>query len=321
MFAWWNFIAESVDPRILAVVVGAIVISGSLTLWIRFLVRAVEGQSLLPYEPRRPVPWIWVDLIVLLLVFLGALWTFLALYLYFYPRSFGPSETEFPPVMLLVDAATKLAVLLAALVGLKSLRGATPLDWGLVSANAGRDVLVALTAAVAFLPPVYALHALLSRVNDTPHPLIKALTEWDEPWLRVLAFLSAGLLAPIWEELFFRVLFQGWLERVLVHRHEPPPDDAGVHELTPDAESTGQYVAAVRSPRGGWLPIAISSALFALAHLNYESPRLDFIPLFFFSCGLGYLYQRTHRALPSILLHMALNVCSLTLLVVAASQR
>ncbi len=319
MFAWWNFIAESVDPRVLAVVVGAIVISGSLTLWIRFLVSAVEGQPLLPYEPRRPVPWIWVDLIVLLLVFLGALWTFSKLYLDV--RQIGSPEAEFPPVMLLVDAATKLTVLLAALVGLRSVRGATPLDWGLVSTNAGRDVLVALTAAVAFLPPVYALHALLSRVNDTPHPLIKALTEWDEPWLRVLAFLSAGLLAPIWEELFFRVLFQGWLERVLVHRHEPPPDDAGVHELTPDEESAGEYVAAVRAPRGGWLPIVISSAVFALMHFNYESPRLDFIPVFFFACGLGYVYQRTHRALPSILLHMALNVCSLTLLVVATSQR
>lgn len=319
MFAWWNAPSDSVDPRAVAVVIAAFVISGSLTLWIRFLIRAVEGQPLLPYEPRRPVPWTLVDLLLLLLVFVGAWLTFSSLYLGV--RQFGSAPREFSPVMLLIGAATQLSVLLAALVGLRSLRGATPLDWGLVSTNAGRDAFAALTAAIAFLPPVYALHWLVSQVNDTPHPLIKALTDWHEPWLRALAFLSAGLLAPVWEELFFRVLFQGWLERVLVQRHAPPSDDAGVHELTPDGKSAGEYTAAVRVPHGWWLPIVISSTVFAMMHFNVESPRLDFIPLFFFACGLGYLYQRTHRVLPSMLLHMALNVCSLTLLVLGTSQR
>ena len=56
------------------------------------------------------------------------------------------------------------------------------------------------------------------------------------------------------------------------------------------------------------------SALFAARHFNFQSPNLEFIPLFFFACGLGFLYQRTHRAIRSILMHMMLNVCTLVML-------
>ena len=100
----------------------------------------------------------------------------------------------------------------------------------------------------------------------------------------------------------------------MLHRHAPPPDENRVPELAPEAPDGSEYTVASGAPRGWWLPIVVSATVFALVHLDFRAPRLDFIPLFFFACGLGYLYQRTHRALPSILLHMTLNICSLALL-------
>jgi membrane protease YdiL (CAAX protease family) len=46
----------------------------------------------------------------------------------------------------------------------------------------------------------------------------------------------------------------------------------------------------------------------------------DPIPLFFLALALGFLYQRTHRLLPAIVLHMALNGSSLLMVWVLFSQ-
>ena len=64
-------------------------------------------------------------------------------------------------------------------------------------------------------------------------------------------------------------------------------------------------------PRPSAWPILVSSAIFALMHWG-NGP--DPIPLFLLALGLGYLYQRTHRAMPCVVVHMLLNACSLAML-------
>jgi membrane protease YdiL (CAAX protease family) len=63
----------------------------------------------------------------------------------------------------------------------------------------------------------------------------------------------------------------------------------------------------------GWLPIVASSALFALMHLGHGPAP---IPLFFLAMTLGYIYQRTHRVLPCIIVHALLNGTSLAMVAV-----
>ncbi len=60
--------------------------------------------------------------------------------------------------------------------------------------------------------------------------------------------------------------------------------------------------------RPSWTPIVVSSLIFALAHLGHGT---DPIPLFFFALGLGWLYQRTHRLWPSVVVHFMLNGLSM----------
>ncbi len=55
----------------------------------------------------------------------------------------------------------------------------------------------------------------------------------------------------------------------------------------------------------------MSSALFALCHYGQG---LAPISLFFLALVLGYLYQRTHRLWPSLVVHMLLNGGSIVIL-------
>jgi len=66
-----------------------------------------------------------------------------------------------------------------------------------------------------------------------------------------------------------------------------------------------------------WWPIVVSSLLFALAHYSHGP---DPIPLFFLAMGLGYIYQRTHRVWPCILIHMLVNGFSLLTLWLTVNQ-
>jgi membrane protease YdiL (CAAX protease family) len=58
-----------------------------------------------------------------------------------------------------------------------------------------------------------------------------------------------------------------------------------------------------------WLPIAISSIIFALLHYSHGP---DWIPLTLLAMGIGYVYQRTHRLVPGLVVHAVLNSLSLS---------
>jgi hypothetical protein len=61
----------------------------------------------------------------------------------------------------------------------------------------------------------------------------------------------------------------------------------------------------------GWLPIALSSLLFGLAHIGYGPEP---VPLFLLALILGYVYQRTHRIVPCMVTHALFNGTSLVAL-------
>jgi membrane protease YdiL (CAAX protease family) len=102
------------------------------------------------------------------------------------------------------------------------------------------------------------------------HDLLRFLRGASSGWT-VLTILSATILAPLAEEIFFRGLLQSMLRRYF---HKP------------------------------WLAIGITSVLFAAAHTpNYQ----DMLPLAIFALGLGYNYERSGRLWPSIIMHACLN--------------
>ncbi len=118
----------------------------------------------------------------------------------------------------------------------------------------------------AFAPEYIREHALLQVVSEAA---------WG--W-RLAAVVSAALLAPLAEELFYRGLVQSW----------------------------------VRQRLGGrpWPAVLIASAAFAACH--YNQPQA--VPgLFLLSVGLGYFYERTGRLAGPILLHGLFNAAMMYL--------
>jgi membrane protease YdiL (CAAX protease family) len=246
--------------------------------------------------------------------------------------------------------ATSLANLLTAGLAAFWIRRRTGASWadlGFRFDRAVGDLRLGLLAFAAVSAPVYLLQALLSQVVKQQHPIIEMLQRHRETWVLVLSGVSAVIIAPIAEEFFFRVLLQGWLETLAGGRSPPPAESSqAASEQVPDVPPVagpadpdnpyspsyslsqsphGEPAAAAAPPasmrslggfRCDYAAIILSSLVFSLMHLGHGA---DPIPLFFLALALGYLYQRTGRLLPSVVVHFCLNACSMLALCFGAA--
>jgi membrane protease YdiL (CAAX protease family) len=272
---------------------------GGVSVWYVIAARLWRGEPVLPVEPRRPVPWTGLDLAGILL---------------------------FHTLALVAVGGMAVAVLGRA--------ACDPL------ARGGTD----------------RSHQIEQLFSGAAWPVMLACT------------ITAVVIAPVVEEIFFRLLLQGWLEGV-------------DRRLRPAMPTLGRWI------RWGTLPVLLVAILFAMLHFRIEGPRYhrefllfmmlgqgaariltaafavilvvvvrgakaadlgwrleklptdiglglagffavavpiyaiqiyltgklpsylapDPITLLFFAAMLGVLYLRTHRILPSMVAHMALN--------------
>jgi membrane protease YdiL (CAAX protease family) len=251
-------------------------------------------------------------------------------------------------------------VLLSALVILAR-TNADLRDLGVDFQKLGSDLKLGVVAFVMLAPPVYAIQWWLSQQFESKHPLVELLRERPSAWLiAAFAALIAApvaeeylfrVLLQGWLEK--AAVYQGPMRGLLLGGASPRPrpagdeagegaaaggpvaDDAtgqsGAEAAGPSADqednSLGPWRAAPaedarRGDGGGALPsawpILASAACFAVVHIGHGP---DWVALFAFALGLGYLYQRTHRILPCILVHFLLNSCSLTFLLVEVLQQ
>jgi membrane protease YdiL (CAAX protease family) len=209
---------------------------------------------------------------------------------------------------------------------------ATLRDFGL-PANSRQfmhDVAKGAAACLAALAPVHILQIMLMSVffpkMNSGHPLIKMVMDAPpDPWILLLTGVAAVVVAPIYEEIAFRMLLQGWLERWederLARRTEATEmqltnDEAGLaidegnRSDVPLLKSEPLPGGIARLPHG-WFPIIVSSIAFGLAHLGYGPEPL---PLSVLGLVLGYLYQRTHRIVPGIVTHALFNLFTMIVL-------
>jgi membrane protease YdiL (CAAX protease family) len=179
---------------------------------------------------------------------------------------------------------------------------------------------------------------MIQFVPPDKHPVLQMLSEHSTPVSLAVAIFFAVVVAPLAEEFLFRAFLQGWLEsstwkqalmRALgpFRRAEAPADvmpidfDAASLDGTPIVDGVPQNPApepadddlAIHVPaRPDFLAILVSSAVFAALHAsNWPAP----IPLFFLALILGYLYHRTHRLLPCIVVHLLFNGLSVAAVV------
>lgn len=296
------------------------------------------GDSILALEPRRPVPWGLLDLIFTVFIFLTALLVAMTLV----RQVFGVDLSQDPVQMtpdaraagLLSDAVCRLLTVVISLGVILFRTQARWDDVGIAPSRIASDLRLGAAAFVMLGPPVYATHILLAQWIAPRHPLIELLQKNPDPVFLALSGFSAVIVAPIAEEYFFRVLVQGWLERILAvgkhHLGVPVAECADdtkreqVYEVEQDGnpyasptvsgvpvkDDAASNAVTRRGAEGRVLPVPIvlSAAFFAAMHASHGPAP---IPLFLLAIGLGYLYQRTHRILPCIVVHLLLNACSL----------
>jgi membrane protease YdiL (CAAX protease family) len=240
--------------------------------WCLAACRAFQGRPLLESVPREPSPWSsWaiglafpVSIIVQIVV--------------------AESSPGIDPISLkAVELGCLMKVAeLAVLMGLLAL--GTPIraiDFGLNRGTAGRDIAIGFAGFLAAWLPVFAVNIAVGltgyRKEGEVHPYFKVLEASPGVLTVVWLVLAAVVLAPLAEELLYRVIIQGWLETRL-------------------------------SPR---IAILFVSAWFAAIHSREGRP--DAIPLFPLALTLGYVYYRRHSLLATFTMHAAFNAANLAL--------
>lgn len=303
----------------------------SLGAWIAAVRRIRSGRSLVTFEPRRLVPWGFLDLAIaiclgfLLQVF--ARWALAGVDAI--PETDIPKTDSLPDLgpeqqtwLVLTVAGASMAGAILSLLALLIRTPSTLRDAGWVSVRTGRDIWLGVSAFVMLAPIAYGIQILLVRWFASKHPLIEMLQASPRWTLLASAGFSAVLVAPVVEEYLYRVLLQGWLEKLAAL-----PDDTGrlllgdspqPPSLPADADPSSQRETPNVTKHPDWWPLFVSALIFALLHWG-NGP--DWVALFVFALGLGYLYQQTHRVLPSIVAHLLLNAWSLTTLLIQISGR
>jgi membrane protease YdiL (CAAX protease family) len=140
--------------------------------------------------------------------------------------------------------------------------------------DAGRGLVGYLAVFPLCYLALYVTWRLIPSEWVTMHPVLTFVPAASPAWVS-LVVISAVVLAPVAEELFYRGLVQSMLRG---------------HELSP------------------WPAILITSGLFALSH---ASQLQDMPALFVLALALGYNYERTGRLIAPMVLHAVFNAVSI----------
>jgi membrane protease YdiL (CAAX protease family) len=204
-----------------------------------------------------------------------------------------PLEDAPPEAVLAAGILFQITAVFAILGVLLLIPGTELRHLGFSTRHFGSDVLLALAGYIVAVPiTLLTLYIYLSLTDPNLHqenPVIdliageRSLTVW------MLTFVTAALLAPLMEELAFRVVVQGYLQKV---------------------EARWQLSEVFPGLPGGLLPIVVTSWLFAMVHESASHRPA----LFVLSMMLGWLYWKTGRIWPSLLVHLVFNARTLILM-------
>jgi membrane protease YdiL (CAAX protease family) len=278
----------------------------SLGAWVYLAYRWRRDGMLLASEPRRPVPWGAAGAL------LACAFPIVALLSTAPEAASEEHPVDLQPLQVCQQLAASMAGM-AALVGtfvfvIGTVSGANARDLGLPTSfrELRRDFAVGIVACLAALAPVYGVLILLAQFAGEPHhPLVEMVGREANPLVLLTATVSAVIVAPICEEISFRLLLQGWLEKG-APRQMANDECLMTNE---DSSSDDQPSFDIRhSSLPMWLPIIISSLLFALAHFGQGVAP---VALFILAIVLGYTYQRTHRIVPCIVTHALFNLLTM----------
>jgi membrane protease YdiL (CAAX protease family) len=301
--------------------------AGVFMAWAWIISSWRKRRPLLEFEPRAQVPWNVLDVLAVIAIQILVTTAIVIVIAKSLGLDLSKKAADRTPqeklLALSSDFAGSIAGIAAVIAFLHYWVGATSRDLGIDLRRLAADARSGIVAFFATAPVVFLLVAVLTKFIPYQHDVLDLVEKQPTPLVFFLMGVSAVIVAPIVEEYLFRCVLQGWLERVehkivgvlqgwlekvkqkIFSRSVAPAQADVVADLPMDsAMQQSANDGTAPAPAGGFIPIFISSALFAAMHLG-QGPAA--IPLFVFACVLGYLYRQTHRVAPSIAMHMALN--------------
>lgn len=208
--------------------------------------RKRDGLPVLPVAWRRPVPWRGIDLLLFALIYLGSI----------------------------------------TLVG-----GA----WSFFSDTTPDEISNQVKTELTEVAPVDTELSPEGPQKQKQHDLVLLLRS-NDPWVLGFCFFMAVIFAPIIEEIIFRMLLQGYLEKIdsFLRRKR--------HRCKPQIKSQGSFS---RILPWGVAPILVTSTFFAMLHFRSEklAPSIEEVLRTFmvaviagtFSIVLLFVWLRTVR--------------------------
>ena len=287
----------------------AILLGSSAVIWLGLLARYRCNTELLGTEPRSLVPWRGTHVAVafFLYVVLPVMSVVIVQQRFDIPWDEDGFDNNPNAVAWLLGGDSLLKFVAAALtiIFLRIDLKATLSDLGFRANRIKSDLVCGLIAFAAIAPMVYLIQFALKTVynklmdEQAAHPIETVIRNNPTASIIFWCFFSVVIAAPFVEEFLFRVVLQGWLEKVFYRTRI-----LLTTQLSQQQPRPGTVIAAEVPPPFMWQPIIISSLTFSLLHVGHGP---DPIPLFLLALVLGYLYAKTHRILPCIVVHMALN--------------
>ena len=231
----------------------AILAAGSLATWVWLSIRRTGSADFLPYEPRKRVPWnggfglfAMVPVLAILLASSAP------------QRPVDMTEQPTLSSQQYVEAAWSgvvfnLSLVLIVSVWLVKGLAANWSDLGLPARKWqwAQDVRLGILTALAALAPIYGVQTLLVQVTgwEAYHPTLDQIFTQPGWQVIVASYAAAVIAAPIGEEFMFRLLFQGWLEKVEdvfldwkpTERNLSSDNQTGVSDVPPAATSPAAH--------------------------------------------------------------------------------
>lgn len=269
--------------RFVAVVLVLTLLFESIVTWVRLL-RARQNQQTWPdwsEEPRA----LWNNFLELLVLGLALMLLSLHLAPLFdklasedlVPQTAAPTLTVWKLAAHLLTSGGLTAVLMTMLIS----SGAPP-GFGFKPQSLARQIRDGVTGYLLALLPTATLMLLTASVrnSENQNSLLTLLSSSEDFPTVALICLAAVVVAPLYEELLFRVILQGWLS-------------ANFRPL---------------------VAIPTTAVLFAAIHGVIDGVAL--IPL---ALILGYVFHRCHSYVSVIVIHGLFNATMLTLAILTRS--
>ncbi|MEE8451626.1 MAG: CPBP family glutamic-type intramembrane protease [Thermoguttaceae bacterium] len=310
-----TLLAQVNPPPLWFSVVLVAAIWGFLGVWGSVLIRRSRGLPILPFQRRRPVPWRGVDVLLVLAAGIALLTVFHGLVVWI----LGPELTRLPAIS--DPENSNAAHVITRLIAEGNLR-----------------VFVLCAFSAALVAPIVEeflfrlllqgwLEALQRRLRRSMPLLGRVMPGGFVPILLtsvVFARMHFRVETPMAHPYYYLGLMlgtsvAGLLTMYFAIKFLPLRVGATANDL---GWSAKHFFADVRLGLVAFAGLAapIYAVQFALLRVLPEYVAPDPFVLFFFAIALGVLYHRTHRIVPSIVLHMSLNTMSLVIALLALQK-